>query len=352
MHSKRHICADRREQRGFNGEAGVALLLVLLFVALLTAIIVEYAYEMRIEAALARNHLDRMYAELSAKSAVAAGMALLQQDLDNLDGASGGSFDALTDVWAEGVPYQAINEGAMRCTISDEFGKLNVNALIQGPEGEPDAAIELALRKLFELRGAVEDPVDAILDWIDSDDEPRPNGAENEYYTGLPAPYSCKNAPLDSIEELLLIRGITPEVYFGDPLAEIPQLPLPELLTVHGASDGKVNANTAAQELLDILGEATGRTGLGQLIVQARQEAPFQSEDDLVARGIMEPSRSGNRPSQGAVPQLSFRVAGKVFRIQGDGMSREASVRIEAYVLRDAQGSGGGFRTLDWRIIE
>src|SRR5262249_20352578 len=57
---------------------------------------------------------------------------------------------------------------------------------------------------------------DAILDWIDgSSDNPRANGAKSSYYAALTPPYRCKNGPLESIEELLLVRGVTPRLLFG-----------------------------------------------------------------------------------------------------------------------------------------
>src|SRR5262249_12987180 len=61
-----------------------------------------------------------------------------------------------------------------------------------------------------------EEVANAILDWIDADDQLRTNGAEDEYYQTLQPPYHCKNAPLDSLEELLLVRGVTPELLFGN----------------------------------------------------------------------------------------------------------------------------------------
>jgi hypothetical protein len=66
---------------------------------------------------------------------------------------------------------------------------------------------------LMALPGMTEDIADAILDWIDEDDEPREFGAEVEYYSALG--YGPKNGPLDTIEELLLVRGITPDLLFG-----------------------------------------------------------------------------------------------------------------------------------------
>ncbi len=68
---------------------------------------------------------------------------------------------------------------------------------------------------LMALPGMTEDVADAILDFIDADDEPREYGAEREYYTQLPIPYAPVNGPLQSIEQLLLVRGVTPSLLFG-----------------------------------------------------------------------------------------------------------------------------------------
>jgi len=57
---------------------------------------------------------------------------------------------------------------------------------------------------------------DAILDFIDSDDTPRTNGCESEYYTALSPSYPAKNSPLESLDELLLVRGVTPEYLYGE----------------------------------------------------------------------------------------------------------------------------------------
>jgi len=68
---------------------------------------------------------------------------------------------------------------------------------------------------LMSLPGMDEYTADAILDFIDPDDEPREFGAEREYYTQLPSPYAPVNGPLNSIEQLLLVRGVTPYMLFG-----------------------------------------------------------------------------------------------------------------------------------------
>jgi general secretion pathway protein K len=320
-----------------HGNRGVALLLVLLFITLLSVVIIEFLYEMRVEATLASNHVNRFEAGIAARSAVAAGISLLEQDFVNLDGVSGPEFDAFTDVWASGLPMQDLNGALMRATIADEFGKLNLNALLLGEEQAPNEALIEVFRALFIARGAEMDPVDAILDWMDYDQDVRPTGAEADDYLAQEYAMGCKNAPFDSIEELLLVRGVTPELFFGDP--EQGFLPLTELMTVHGHRRGRVNANTAPAEVLDAIGEAQGRAGLGDVVTRARDEAVFQTVEDLQARGILD-LESGNNP---------FLVAGRVFRIRGDGMKQGAKVRVEAFVRRD---SGGGFRVRDWRVLQ
>jgi hypothetical protein len=97
----------------------------------------------------------------------------------------------------------------VRYGVTDESGKININALVKL---SPDSASNILLR----LPNMTEEIADAIIDWINSDDaNPRPNGAKNSYYTALSPGYRCKNGPLDSLEELLLVRGVTPELLFG-----------------------------------------------------------------------------------------------------------------------------------------
>ncbi len=341
MKHNRKLHKPRTDHR----ETGVALLLVLLFVALLAVIISAYVYDMRVEAAFVQNHVDTLGARVAAKSAIAMGMGVLQQDL--IDSAESGlePFDAFTDIWAEGVPVTSINSGVMRCSIADEFGKLNLNALIISPEGETNEVLEYALRILFADRGVEEDPVDAILDWLDPYDDARPNGASSEFYESLDTPYSSKNGPMDSIEELLMIRGITPELYFGDP--ELGQVPLTELLTVHGHRRGRINANTAHPELLVAIADALGQPGLADVIVQSREELPFENEDDLRARGVIDP-RGDDSTGQGS---NLFITQTRVFRLRGDGMVHGAKVRIEVFARRQPGSGGGSFRILDWREL-
>lgn len=93
--------------------------------------------------------------------------------------------------------------------ITDESGKIPVNLVTQGLLRQ--VLVNLGLE--FEHADEV---TSSILDWRDEDDEVRVNGAENDYYLDLPRPYLAKNAKLDSLEELMLVKGVTNEIYHGE----------------------------------------------------------------------------------------------------------------------------------------
>ena len=85
-----------------------------------------------------------------------------------------------------------------------------------GSAGAPAASSSSIGRDLLmALPGMDEYTADAILDFIDPDDEPREFGVESDYYTQLPNPYAAANGPLNSIEQLLLVKGVTPYLLFG-----------------------------------------------------------------------------------------------------------------------------------------
>ncbi len=376
-----------REHGPARRDEGMALILALLFIVLLSVLVVNFSYDGQLEASFAENRGNDLQARLAAKSAVAQGLALLAADLlpDNSDPQYDLTvLDTALDVWYAGHPFDPINEDAyMRATIDDEYGKINLNALLdysQSPPVEREALVE-ALRAFFLDRAPdAEDPVDAILDWLDygDEDDERPGGAENDFYEASEIPYPCKNAQMDTIEELLLIKGITPDIYWGDP--ERDQLPLSEYLTVHGDWQGRVNANTAREEVLAAVVGAYDGSGFNftageDIYIRTHEEQPFGNVGELadyVGPGPgrdQDRTRNRNRARDPDAPpppsQRAFRVNSNVFRIRGDGLAGENMVRIEAYVWRTPLETGGAvpdfpagteapaepFRILEWRVI-
>ncbi len=103
------------------------------------------------------------------------------------------------------------NPGGFRYGLVDESTRANLNILVFVDSAYSGGGQQL----LMALPLMTEEIADAILDFIDEDEDVRPLGAESGYYAGLSPPYQAKNAPLDTIEELLLVRGVTPQLLFG-----------------------------------------------------------------------------------------------------------------------------------------
>ncbi len=117
-----------------------------------------------------------------------------------------GRFSVITSSMdEEGTP-----EG-YRFGLMDESSRLNLNVLPYMDQWVDGGAHQL----LMGLPYMTEEIADAIIDFIDADDDEREFGAESAYYTGQNPGYECKNGPLDSLDQLLLIRGVTPQLLFG-----------------------------------------------------------------------------------------------------------------------------------------
>lgn len=119
-----------------------------------------------------------------------------------------------TDVGRFSVVAPLVENGyssGIRFGLEDESARLNLRVVAKLAEQDNDAARDM----LMGLPSMTESIADAILDWLDADGEPRELGAESEYYAALQAPYEPRNGPLQTVEELLLVRGITPWLLFG-----------------------------------------------------------------------------------------------------------------------------------------
>lgn len=207
---------------------GAVLVIVLVVVALLALAAYTFADLMVTHQAAAQLHGRQLQARALAESGSDAVRLYLMQDEATREEA-GGHYNNPTFFQAVPVLMDADarlrsnftvvvplidDEGALggvRYGLEDESTRLNVNALLMTDQVSENAGRNL----LMGLPGMTEDIADAILDWIDEDDEMREYGAESDYYLGLDPPYSAKNAPLDTVEELLLIRGISPQMLFG-----------------------------------------------------------------------------------------------------------------------------------------
>ena len=250
-----------------SDEHGIALLLTLLVLTLLVALILEFDAEARREYRDAAAFRDNFKATVLARASVQAARGVLQQDFVK-DKQTGEIFDAPTDLWALPITNYAIGDGLLTAQIEDEQGKLNLNDLVAG--GDPNAKNKKVLRvkRLFELLQINPDLVDAIVDWVDQDEKPEPAGAESLYYQTLHPSYRAANLPLQTLLELRLIKGMTPEIIEK----------LSKLVTVYPSEgQSKVNLNTADPLVIQAL-DSDITQGMAAEIVQAR---PFKTIVEL-----------------------------------------------------------------------
>jgi hypothetical protein len=173
-----------------------------------------------------------------------------------------------------------IAEG-IRYGLEDESTRLNLNALMVFEKRAPGTGRQI----LMGLPGMTEEIADAILDWMDEDEEPREFGAESEYYASLNPPYAPKNGPLESLEELLLVRGIreNPRLLFGcdldrNALIDVGEADNQGIVGVDN-SDGSMNRGWAAY--LTLYGLESNLNPDGEPKIDLNQSDMQQLHDQL-----------------------------------------------------------------------
>jgi len=280
----------RTSDFAFRNSRGVALIMVLWVITILSVIVFEFCFAMRTEVNIAKNYKEetQLYAlaEAGVQRAIAEliykndpGVQLLRRTL-KAEEVPPEKREWITD----GRVYSlSFDQGIGEVRIMGEAGKVNINTVS-----------ESTLRKVIGKLGLEEVKrdtiVDSILDWRDTDDFYRLNGAENDYYQSLKEPYSCKNGPLDSVEELLLIRGVTPALFYGRKEKEeeegeegekVNRIRLKDIFSVYSPGE-KVDINSALSPVLRVVLGLPNE--LAQQVVMAREEKVFQTEPDLLQR--------------------------------------------------------------------
>jgi len=256
--------------RRLENEKGIALLVTLLILVLVVAL----AYEVfRIGAQSAQTGAygrDSIRCVLLAEAGTGAARIALRVD------ARDNQYDTLDEIWSRSALPITLGDGEVRVTIEDEERKIDLNRLMLPNGIAPDERRLAVFQRLLDTLGIDRGVADAVVDWLDTDENPRAGGAESSYYLGLPNPYRAKNDLFDTIGELRLVRGVTSEVFEK----------LRPFVTV--SSSGMVNINTAPKEVLMSLSAGTDLAGGGAIdaktadeIIQYRKDNPFTDTSQL-----------------------------------------------------------------------
>ncbi len=229
--------------------------------------------------------------------------SLLEQK-DELEAAAGKQLE----LWFPRYePYVIEIEGIrVGIRILNTQGKLNINTVNA-------SLLEEIVVFCGASRGAESTSVtNSILDWIDEDDLKRVGGAERDYYLSLPDPYLPKNNEIDDIRELLLVKGVSRDMFYGT--EEHPGLT--HFFSVHGGSE-RMDINSAAPETFAILG------GVSQEVIQAvieeRRQKPFAKTAELGE----------------FIPHGSFEQLNRYYHV-----AREARIKVQAFIIHQDKKPG------------
>lgn len=301
---------------------GAAFILVIWIVVMLLVIVGEFSSTMRTELKITSNFKEEEEAYQLALAGFEQAKAEIMSVPDDAyvyfdeDGAL--SFQVRKGALNEGADENLIfdrdsqfGKGSFKYTIIDESGKLNLNA----------ASVN-QLRYIIENSGVETEIsdiiVDSIIDWRDPNDLHMLNGAEEEYYRSLPVPYSCKDGLFDSVEELMLVRGVTEEIFFGSGAVggEKVYAGIKDHFTVWGTNE--INLSTSSSTVI---------------------ESVFGFNTAVVIREQLD---AGLIPN--AVP--GGKVTSNYFTIISTGFNRDSTIKRSIKVT--AQKTAKGLETLYW----
>ncbi len=268
-----------------KSENGIALFLVLWVLTLLSVIVGEFCHAMRTEVNITRNFKEETQSYYIATAGVNRAIAELirnevmpqtptYSDTEEEEEEEEVRWRVNTD-----IPAIYFGDGQFEVKIGNESGKVNIN--------RADMRLLRMMLNGFDLEDSDKDViVDSILDWRDKNSLHRLNGAEDDYYRSQPEPYECKDDDFDCIEELLLVRGMTAEIFYGG---------LRDMITVYQGEDSrykragrrtkradsnKININAASLSMLRSLPQMTD--DLLQDIIEYRKEDDFKSLTELL----------------------------------------------------------------------
>ena len=271
-----------QSSRILKSERGIALYLVLWVMALLTVIAGEFCYAIRAEVNITRNFKEETQTYYLATSGVfwAIGGLIVNEFVPRPVQASDNE-EELEDIrWRinADIPAVPFGDGQFKVEKENESGKVNLNRA-----GQP--LLKMMLNN-FEMDDAAKNViVDSIMDWRDKDSLHRANGAENDYYQSLPEPYKSKNGDFTTIQELLLVRGVTPGIFYGG---------LKDIVSVYQdketrggsiaqrraeADFNRININAASPQMLRSLPHMT-EDMVGK-IMEYREKKDFRSLTEL-----------------------------------------------------------------------
>lgn len=344
---------------------GIALLITISVTTILVATALEYNRRARFEVLSTASVRDRMTLSYMASSGVHAAMALLIKDKAE------SNFDSLQEDWANPEKIDEIlqeipfDNGKLSVVITDELAKIQVNALVMFPDSSQFNESQVMIwERILNVIGNEDDLqndstptaiVNSVKDWLDSGDDDATtglSGAESSYYGEQDPPYKSRNGPIADLSELLLIKGITPQLYYGT--KDAPGLA--NYMTVHGLAvgagtsfnwPGRININTADVPVLAAL-LGSENQDLAQVVYDYRQE--LAAEKDVHDFSSLQWYKNIAGLSDVTIDSRLITTSSDVFRIRSTASINEIQSSVIAVVQRVQNPESGKWscKVLSW----
>ena len=314
-------------------QSGAALIVALLVFALCTALVVAMESEFNRFYQRSANILLAEQANAYLRGAEELATLALLADYDAQDRDS--PRDDLLEIWAQAPPPYALDEGGwMAGCLRDLQGRFNLNALLgEASEGQRFTPAQAQFIRL--LQALEEPPVSeqeavlitaAVADWLDSDGQPRPDGAEDNYYLARSPAHRSADQPMASVSELRAVAYVTPEIFTA----------LQPWVTVWPRSPATLNINTAPMMVLRSINSDKDLSPLSEAdataLVADREEAGFADLDAFLANPVFDGRRDNMTATRALLGQRS-----SYFLLQAEVEVADRNMRLYSVLQRSGR---------------
>lgn len=293
-------------------QQGVAIIMVMLIVAIATAL----ASYMALQQNLWQRQVESQFERAQARQLGLAGMdwarAVLAED------ARGGNVDHEKEIWTLRLPAIPVEGGEVIGAIEDRQGLYNLNNAASNPA---------QFQKLLNVLGLPADLAPALADWIDSDSDQQAGGAEDGYYLALAKPYRAANRILVDLGELSMVKGFDSRTIES----------LRPFVSVLPAIRTPINVNFAPAEVMVAVMDKLSLSD-ARLLVQQRQTQPYKDPEDFKQR----------------LPQGGITVVGSDISVKSDffWVTGRSSVGNSQVVTQALMQRNNNWPTVVWQSVQ
>ncbi len=295
-------------------QRGVALITALLVTAIATIAAVSMMSRQHLDVRRSGNIFSADQAWLFSRGLEDWAVQLMRQDQSN------SQIDHKGEDWATILPPITVEGGLVAGNIEDLTGRFNLNNLIDN-DGNPSPVDIDVLRRLLGILDVDNIHVDAIVDWIDSNQQMTfPDGAEDNVYLNREVAYRTADGPMVSPSELLLIEGVSYEDYL---------VVQPYLSTLPGHTP--ININTASAALLQAVVNGL-EAGDAEQLVNDREDAPYNTVEDFTNHSLVQPHYNTNGQNSN---NAELAVSSQYFLLNANAKFGRTELQMASVIARN-----------------